>query len=243
MPDDYSCMIVDDEQDAIGYLSTLIHENCPFLHIEATATTSADAILQYYKTRPDLVFMDIEIDRRNGFDILNEICGEKCKSHFVFATGYDRYAVEAFKTNALGYLLKPVDRQDLVKVVDRFIQTRETEFQQEKFWQFVRDFSGKLRFNTSTGFVLVNPAEILWCEADHKYTNIFISPENPLLVAVNLAVVQEKLPDIGFKRISRSILINDRYLASVHRRNKTCTLLFNGQEIVLQGSADMLKKL
>ncbi|HPJ80009.1 MAG: response regulator transcription factor [Prolixibacteraceae bacterium] len=239
----YSCMIVDDEQDAVMYLSALLRENCPSLHLLATANSSSDAILQYYKHRPDLVFMDIEVDRMNGFDILNEICGEKCATHFVFVTGYDRYAVEAFKTNALGYLLKPVAPEDLIRVVDRFLQTRETEFQQEKFWQFVRDYSGKVRFNTSTGFELVNPGEILWCEADHNYTRIYVDPEKPLLVSLNLAAVEEKLPGGGFQRISRSILINDRYLASVHRRNKTCTLHFNGREIVLQASAEMIRKL
>ncbi len=243
MPAIFTCMIVDDEQDAVEYLSTLIRENCAFFQIVATSNSSADAVLQYYKFRPDLVFMDIEIDRMNGFDIINEISGEKQKTHFIFVTGYDRYAVEAFKTNTLGYLLKPVAREELVRVVDRFVQTRETEFQQESFWQFVRDYSGKIRFNTSTGFVLVNPVEILWCEADRNYTKIFISPDKPLLVSVNLAVVEEKLPSEGFQRISRSILINDRHLSSVHRRNKICTLLFKGQEILLQASADMLKKL
>jgi two-component system, LytTR family, response regulator len=243
MPLDFTCMIVDDEQGAVEFLTSLLRENCPFLKLVATANSSEDAIKQFYKTRPDLVFMDIEVDQMNGFDIINEICVEKQSPHFIFVTGYNRYAVEAFKTNAIGYLLKPVDKVDLIQVVGRFTTNKETELQQEKVWQFIRDYSGKIRFNTATGFILLHPEEILWCEADHNYTNIYISIEKPVLVSVNLAVVEEKLPSTGFQRISRSILINARYLAAVHRRNKTCTLRWQNREIVLDASAEMLKKL
>jgi len=243
MSPDFTCMIVDDEQDAVEYLSTMIRESCPFLNIVASANTSDSALKQYFTTLPDLVFMDIEVDRMNGFDIINAICGEKQRSQFIFVTAYNRYAVDAFKTHAIGYLLKPVDKVDLIKAVDRFVNTKEAELQQERLWRFVRDYSGKIRFNTTTGFTLLHPEEILWCEADHNYTKIFISEEKHVLVSVNLAVVEEKLPSGGYQRISRSILINSRFLASVHRRNKTCTLLFQGKEIVLQASAEMLKKL
>jgi two-component system, LytTR family, response regulator len=239
----YTCMIVDDEQGAVELLTTLIRENCPFLEIVATANNSESAIKQYNKTRPDLVFMDIEVDQMNGFDIINEICGEKHKPHIIFVTGYNRYAVEAFKTIALGYLLKPVDKNDLKKAVERFTTNKESELQQERIWQFILEYSGKIRFNTTTGFILVHPEEILWCAADHNYTNIFMSVEKPLVVSVNLASVEEKLPSAGFQRISRSILINKRYLSSVHRRNKTCSLRWQTGEIVLPASAEMLKLL
>jgi two-component system, LytTR family, response regulator len=243
MSQDFTCMIVDDEPHAVEFLSSLIGENCPFLKVVATANSSQEAIRQYYVTRPDLIFMDIEVDQMNGFDIINEICGEKHKPHFIFVTGYNRYAVDAFKTNALGYLLKPVDKVDLIKVAERFTGNMESELQQEKMWKFIREYSGKIRFNTSTGFILLHPDEILWCEADHNYTNIHVSIEKMVLVSVNLAVVEDKLPSTGFLRISRSILINEKYLTSVHRRNKTCTLRWQNTEIVLDASAEMLKKL
>lgn len=236
-------MIVDDEQDAVEYLSALIRENCPSLQIVATANSSSDAVVTYHRYKPELVFMDVEVDRKNGFEIISDIYQEKCKSHFVFVTGYDRYAVDAFKTHALGYLLKPVSPDELVRVTDKFIQTRESEFMVDKLWQFVFDYSGKIRFNTITGFVLINPTEILYCEADHNYTRIEAIPERSIMVSLNLAAVEEKLPSEGFQRISRSILINTRYLASVHRRKKTCTLLFNEREILLPASTEMLKKL
>lgn len=243
MQPEFTCMIVDDEKDAVEFLSALIRENCPSLKIKATANRSEEAIKMYFKTQPDLIFMDIEVDSLNGFDIINEICGGKYKPHFIFVTGYNRYAVDAFKTNVLGYLLKPVDKGDLVNVVERFTLTKESELQQEKIWQFIRDYSGKIRFNTTTGFILLHPAEILWCEADHNYTTIFISTGKPVIVSVNLRVVEEKLPESGFRRISRSILINTRYLVTVHRREKTCRLKWSGGEILLNASAEMLKNL
>jgi len=236
-------MIVDDEQDPIDFLSGMIREHTPDLKIVATAQTSGDAIRKYFKTMPDLVFMDIEVDELNGFDIVNEIFTEKRKPHLIFVTGYNRYAIEAFKTNALGYLLKPVNADDLIRAVWRFVGLKELEGQHDQLWNFIRDYTGKIRFNTTTGFILVHPSEILYCEADRNYTRIFTSPEKPVLVSVNLAVVEEMIQSGSFLRISRSILINSKYLSMVHRRNKTCTLTCQGKEIVLPASAEMIKKL
>ena len=243
MRPEFTCMIVDDEPDAVELLTTLIRENCPLIKIAATANGSDEAIKKYHKNHPDLLFMDIEVDRMNGFDIINEICRGKSSPQIIFVTGYNKYAVQAYKTHALGYVLNPVDKEDLIKAVDRFTSGREAELQQAKLWQFIRDYSGKIRFNTTTGFNLVHPGDILYCIADHNYTKVFTSPERFLLVSVNLAAVEEKLPSGGFQRISRSILINTNFLSSVHRRNKSCTLNWNGREIVLLASSEMLKKL
>jgi two-component system, LytTR family, response regulator len=239
----FTCMIVDDEQDAVDFLSQTIRECCPDLQIVATANSSGDAIRKYLKFVPDLIFLDIEVDELNGFDILNEIYSEKRKPQIIFVTGYNRYAIEAFKTNALGYILKPVIPEDLVRTVRRFKETKELEIQHDKWWNFMRDYSGKIRFNTTSGFILVHPLEIVYCEADHNYTMIFTTAEKPLLVSLNLAVVENMLGPGNFSRISRSLLINGRYLTSVHRRNKTCTLHWEGKEIVLTGSGEMIRKL
>jgi len=236
-------MIVDDEQDAIDFLSGMISEHTPDMKIVASASSSDDAIRKYFKTSPDLVFMDIEVDEMNGFDIINEIFTGNNNPHLIFVTGYNRYAIEAFKTNALGYLLKPVNPEDLIRSVERFKELKELEIRHDQLWNFIRDYSGKIRFNTTTGFILVHPAEILYCEADRNYTGIFTSPGKPVLVSVNLAVVEEMLHSSEFFRISRSILINSRYLSMVHRRNKTCTLHFQGKDIMLTGSEEMIKKL
>ena len=72
MPSEYTVMIVDDEQDAIDYLASLIGEHCPSLKIAATANRSSDAFKKYFKTQPDLVFMDIAVDELSGFDMFIE---------------------------------------------------------------------------------------------------------------------------------------------------------------------------
>ena len=239
----YTCMIVDDEQDAIDFLSGMIRDHTPELSIVATANHSGDTIRKYFKALPDLVFMDIEVDELNGFDIINEIFTEKRNPHIIFVTGYNRYAIEAFKTNALGYLLKPVNADDLIRSVGRFVSLKELEVQHDQLWNFIRDYSGKIRFNTTTGFILLHPEEILWCEADHNYTTIHLSIGKSALISLNLAAIEEKLPTSGFSRISRSILINTRYLTAVHRRNKTCTLRWQSGEIELAASAEMIRKL
>jgi two-component system, LytTR family, response regulator len=243
MQPDYTCMIVDDEQDSIDYLASLIGEHCPSLKIAATANRSSDAVKKYFKTQPDLVFMDIAVDELSGFDIISEIYSEKRKPHIIFVTCYDHYAIEAFKANALGYLLKPVSFIELIDAVKRFEGTKELELQQEKVLQLIMGHLGKVRFNTTLGFILLHPSEILYCEADLNYTKIFLSPEKFNLVSIHLALVEDKLKISGFQRISRSILINSQYLSAVNRRNKTCTLHWQNRDIVLPASTDMIKKL
>lgn len=239
----YTCMLVDDEQDAIDFLSGIIRELFPELTIVGTANQSGDAIRKYHKLLPDLVFMDIEVDELNGFDIINEIFSEKRNPYLIFVTGYNHYAIEAFKTNSLGYLLKPVNNEDLIRAVNRFKALKELKTEHDHLWNFIRDYSGKIRFNTTTGFHLFHPSDIFYCEADRNYTHIFISPEKSVLVSLNLAAVEDLLNSGDFIRISRSLLINTRYLTSVNRRSKSCSLLWQDKEIVLTGSEEMIRKL
>lgn len=99
--------------------------------------------------------MDIEVDRMNGFDIINEICREKSSPQIIFVTGYNKYAVEAFKTNALGYLLKPVDKEDLIKAVERFTSGRKLNFSRRNY--------GSLSAIIQERSALTQPLDLIWC--------------------------------------------------------------------------------
>jgi two-component system, LytTR family, response regulator len=239
----YTCIIIDDEQDAIDCLATLIKENCQNLKIVATATSSEEAIKKYFQKLPDLLFLDIEVDEKNGFEILNEIYRDKLKPYTVFVAAFNRFAIDAFKANALDYLMKPCNPEDLKSAVQKFIYAKEKDLQYSRIQALLAGKKQKIRFNTRTGFILLGFDEILYCEADRNYTKIFLTPENYQIVSINLAEVEKKLSASGFWRISRSTLANPEFITEINRKQKKVVLNWQNLIINLVASSDMLKKI
>ncbi|MBK8557449.1 MAG: response regulator [Lewinellaceae bacterium] len=100
-------IILDDEPDSIHVLQRLLEKHCPELHVEASCTDSEEGLLLIKQIKPELVFLDIEMPRLNGFQLI-EALGDQ-RMMLVFTTAYDKYALKAFKFSALDYLLKPID--------------------------------------------------------------------------------------------------------------------------------------
>lgn len=243
MNQSYTCMIVDDEPDAIDYLSVLIFENCPNLKIVAKTGNFKDAITGYKENMPELIFLDIQLGEKNGFDFIKEIYKLKQKPHIIFVTAFNQYAIDAFKANAVDYLLKPVDQDELINAVDKFRILRNNENHVIQVEQLINQLPQKIRFNTRTGFILLNTSEIMYCEADRNYTKIFTAPGNFELISHNLAYVSEKLPTGKFWRVSRSHLVNSDYVVSVDRKKKEVVIHWKIQDVVIKSSVEFLRKL
>lgn len=243
MESEINVMIVDDEQEAVDLLAILLKESFSNISIVATANSSDDAIKKAYRKHPDLIFLDIEIDKKNGFDIIEKLKQENHLPHIIFVTAYNKYAHDAFKTNAIDYLLKPIDAEDLKAAIQKFEHTKSTENQIAQIRDVLNQFPQKIRFNTRTGFILLNTSEIIYCKADRNYTKIFIAIDQFQLVSMNLASVEKKLPGFMFWRISRSLVVNSGFVSQIERKQKVCTLIFSQQKIELPASAEMLKQL
>ncbi len=236
-------MIVDDEQEAIDYLAILLHEYFPEINITATAKSSEEAVNLAFRKHPDLIFLDIKIDSKNGFDIIKELGSEGHKPHIIFVTAYDKYAIEAFKTDATDYLLKPVDAEDLTRAVNKFAGQREKELQYQNIENRLNNYRPKIRFNTRTGYILLNPDDIVYCRADGNYSEIYLKGQPKKVVTSNLRNLIKQLPQPPFQRISRYNIINKNYLTEVDRGNRECKLFFNGEEVVLRYSPQLFSEL
>ena len=236
-------MIVDDETDAIDYLSSLIIEKCPCLKIISKATNFTDAINSYHVNMPELIFLDIQLGEKNGFELVNELYKLKQKPHIVFVTAFNQFAIDAFKANAIDYLLKPVDDEELKNAVEKFRILRNNENHAIQIEQLLNQFPQKIRFNTRTGFILLNSHEILYCEADRNYTKIITTSGDFELISHNLAYVAEKLPSGKFWRISRSHVVNSDFVASVDRKKKEIVLHWHLQDVILKSSTEYLRKI
>src|SRR5687767_14059145 len=111
------CILVDDEKNALEMMEWLIKTYCPSVEIVEMCNSAEQGIEAINKYKPDVVFLDIEMPRMNGFDMLEQF--DKLFFDVVFCTAYDQFAIKAFKYSALNYLLKPVDPDDLKETIRR----------------------------------------------------------------------------------------------------------------------------
>jgi len=241
MSDEITAIIVDDEPEAIEYLSTLLKEEAPEITITATAKSTDEAINKAFRKHPDIIFLDINLGIKNGFDVIKELEQDNHVPYIIFITAYEKYAVEAFKTNASAYLLKPVDPEDLKFAVEQFKKQREKDTLQRDIRNMASHFHPKIRLNTRTGFILLPPEEIIYCESDGNYTRLHLKDQSQKIVSLNLTTLLKHIANPKFKRISRFYIINEDYLVEVDRVKQECFLTVNGLSIALKYSSRFMK--
>jgi two-component system LytT family response regulator len=219
-----TCIIVDDEMHAAKRLETLLSRN-PKLTILAKLTDPRLAVGKILQLKPDLLFLDIQMPVMSGFEVLRAIYQAQVKPVVIFVTAYDEFAIQAIRSAAFDYLLKPVDETELVTAVERLLATYQQKEQAENFHKLIGQLKlKKLRFNTTGGFMLVNPEDIVYIQADWNYSEIHVSKDKHEVVTMNIGAVEEILPAGQFARISRSVIINLAYLERVQRIRRLCTL-------------------
>jgi two-component system LytT family response regulator len=165
------------------------------------------------KMKPDLVFLDVEMPFGNGFDLLEKF--EKINFSVIFSTAYDHYAVKAIKINALDYLLKPVDINDLKIAVGK-VEGKLKESNSDTTWQLEallnnikeKGLVKKIAVPSLNGLTFINIEEIVRCESDVNYTNIFLTDRKKITVSKPLKEYEELLSEYNFFRIHNSALIN-----------------------------------
>lgn len=223
-----SAVIVDDERNAIEMLENLLEE-FPEVELKASVDNADDGIKQIIHHNPEIVFLDIHMPNKNGFEMLDELKEYNINPNVIFTTGYDEYAIQAIRYSAFDYLMKPVDSGELKNAIIRFEQENPTSFFSRTQDLLVKMQYNKLKFNARTGFILVEPQNIVYCKADSNYTLMFINDGRKECLTQNISKIEHILPRDLFIRTSRSLLLNIKYLDKVDRKNRICELGFNGQ--------------
>ncbi len=222
--DEIKVIIVDDEITAIKILKQLL-KKYKEINIVATAQNINDAknlIIQY---QPDIVFLDVQLPGKNGFDLINDIKDFNIKPAIIFATSYDKYAIKAIQNSAFDYLLKPIDPVELKRAITRYISFKnETDEIKHDNFDKNSNMSPKIQFKTRNSLIFINTDDIIYVKADGNYSDIFLKNDKHFLVTSYLSVVLEKLPLNTFVRISRSIIINLNFLEKIIRKKKLCII-------------------
>jgi DNA-binding LytR/AlgR family response regulator len=232
-------VIIDDEPNAVRLLREILSLNDK-INLITTFTDPALAVDRILEIRPELIFLDIQMGHMTGFDLLKAVSEKGFKPAIIFVTAYDQFAIEAMRHAAVDYLLKPVGLDDLNQSIERYLVRRKNPPVQDSIQKLLEliNRERKMRFNTRTGFVLLDPREIVYCEADGNYTNIYCDNGFKETVSSNLRTIEESLKADNFTRISRAYLINQHAIRKIDRKSRTVVLDVAGRITTLHYSAD-----
>ncbi|WP_118976062.1 LytR/AlgR family response regulator transcription factor [Taibaiella koreensis] len=229
-----STVIIDDEYESRKILQRFLVKYCPDIKVVAEASCIDEAIVSIRDTAPELVFLDINMPRENGFQLFNKLSG--IDFYTVFVTAYDSYALQAFRHHALDYLLKPIDIDQLIVTVNRVKQLRDDKQQAQQLKGFFESFRRlpelpKIALPVLEGFIYVHTADIVRCEANSNYTYVYLTGGKKVVVSKTLAVYEELLKDHGFARVHHQHLINLKYVEKYVRGRGGLVIMSDKKEI------------
>lgn len=229
-----STILVDDEPDNIKTLQLLLQRYCPEVGVTATYTDPKAALKALTKTPYDLLLLDVEMPGMTGFELLKKLT--PAPPAVVFVTAHSHYAVKAFKFDAIDYLLKPVDIDDLKAAIAKYKRTK-TEMTSARVQQLLSNIDNlsrpalqRLALPTQDGVEMIALDEVLYLRADRNYTVIRRTGKKDLIVARTLGSFEELLVPPQFMRVNKQYLIS---LARVTRYQRTGSLVLmqDGTEI------------
>lgn len=233
-------IIVDDEEFARSSLYFLLQENCENIHISGIAKSVAEARQLLINNQIDLIFLDIAMPGENGFELIPQ--AQISKSHVIFTTAYDQYALRAIKANALDYLLKPIDIDELKLAVEKagkYIALNQKEQNRNENLQNLavhlseRNEIRKISLPNGQGYSLINIDDIIHIEADSNYSIFHLANKENITVSKVLKEYEEILPEQQFVRIHKSSIVNLNYLKEYNSRNGMEVILKNGEKIAV----------
>ncbi len=204
-------IIIDDERHSCDALKMLLEKCCPQIQVAATCHSAKAGIAKISELKPHLIFLDIEMPYLNGFQMLEQI--PNIDFEIIFTTSYDQYAIKAFKFSALDYLLKPVDREELEKAVQK-ISKKINPFisqQLEILLQKINQPSVpvlRIALPTMQGLEFIPVESIIHCTSSNNYTEFFLTDKKKLLVSRTLKEAEDMLADHAFIRVHHSHIVN-----------------------------------
>ena len=227
-------IIVDDEINAREFLEKLLQRYFPdkFLIMELCESVD-EAIIAIEKFNPELVFLDIQMPNKNGFELIKEI--KSIQFEVIFTTAHAEFAIDAIKCSALDYLLKPINYIDLLETVKKYESKINKASQNEKLMLLIENLDTgnselkKIAFPTETGFEFMKTNSILYCEADSNYCNIVCLDGKKITISKTLKYIEELLPANIFQRIHKSYLVNLNYISRFNKSNELLVELTNGK--------------
>jgi two-component system LytT family response regulator len=210
-------IVVDDQIQSRKYLIKLLN-TISEIEVIAEAGSADQGIDLIKKLAPELVFLDVEMPGKTGIEMLQEMT--IIDFEVIFATGYSDYAISAIKNNALDYLLKPVQLDELKEAIQKFKERKEEGSYLSNISLLENSSSKNILLSLSKGYKLVSINNIVYCESSGRYTIFHFHKTNSITVAQNLGSFESHLTENGFVRIHDSYMINLLYFDIYNRERE-----------------------
>lgn len=216
-------VLVDDEPDSIETLKLML-THYPQIEVIATFTSSEKAAKEIKALKPDLLFLDIEMPIMNGFELLEKL--SPIDFNVVFATAYNQFAIKAFRFNAMDYLVKPVNENELDAVMEK-VNTKGSlhhDQLQNLRKQLKEGNITKIAIPEQSGVTFIDIKEIVFVEASGNYSSLTLTDKRKILVTRNLKDIQDVLEEQHFLRIHRQYIANLNLVKSFNRNENILTM-------------------
>lgn len=214
-------VIVDDEPMARETVKSIIIDRFPEINIVGQAGSVQSAIDIIKDTKPDLVFLDVDLTDGYGFDILTIL--KPIDFKVIFITAHQEYAIKAIKFSAFDFILKPVSVSELSAAINRAKIEENSNNQSLKWNAFFNNIEDKdkkiIVLKTSESIHLVHVANIIKCEADNNYSTFYLVGGEKIVISKGLKEYEEMLSELGFFRVHQSHLINLKFVSRYDKRD------------------------
>ena len=212
-------VMIDDEQNNIDNLKALLVKHCPQVAVIGFALNAEEGERLIRQTSPDLVFLDIQMPGKNGFELLQSL--EHYTFGIIFVTAHDQYGIQAVKFSAIDYLLKPVDVEELKAAVQKAsskVAQKSQNLQLENLLHLLKQEQEKtthrIALQSAKETRFVETGKIMRCESSNNYTTFYLSSGEKIMTSKPIFEYEELLQDYGFFRSHQSHLVNKKYIRS-----------------------------
>lgn len=207
-----SAILIDDEYTSLEILEYELRKSSHEINILGSFEDPVEGIKAIQRKRPDLIFLDVEMPKLNGFELL-DVLGNDYNFKVIFVTAYNKYAINAFEYYAIDYLLKPVDPTRLAKAMDKVKNNVRniTKSDLKEISVIVEKEVGtpdKIVVPISKGYRMLEVSTIIRCEADNNYTKIWVDHDKAIYVSKSLVHFENILSTADFLRVHQSHLVN-----------------------------------
>lgn len=229
-------VIIDDEKNNINNLDGLLQKHCPSVQVVAVAMNADEGKEIIFQHQPELVFLDIQMPGKNGFDLLQSL--PQHDFEIIFVTAFDQYGIQAVKFSAIDYLLKPVNVEELKTAVEKVTEKswkKKQNLQLENLLELLQHQQQKsehrLALPTAKETRFVNPDQIFRCESSNAYTSFYLTDGAKIMVSKPIFEYEELLKDYGFIRCHQSHLVNKTKVKSWIKEDGGHLLLEDGSQV------------
>jgi len=206
-------ILIDDEIKALKSLENKLSKEFPFIEIIYSTQKPKEGIEKVKELNPDLVFLDIDMPQISGFDVLEEL--QSYDFEVIFVTAHNQHAIEAIKHCAIGYIVKPIDINELTIAIENAqvnIEQRTSSEKNRQLLELVSKESNTIVIPTQNGLSFFKPEDIIRLEGIDGYTNIILLNEKPILSSYYIGKFTKMLANHGFFQVHKSHLVNINFL-------------------------------